>query len=55
VWLYRAHLGFPIGGRIFVIEHCGRKSESRYLSGLETLERRALADVAVMVAFTPAT
>jgi deazaflavin-dependent oxidoreductase (nitroreductase family) len=40
VWIYRAHLGFVFGGRIFIITHHGRKSGKRYLSGLEVLTRR---------------
>ncbi len=40
VWLYRAHLGFLFGGRIFAIVHHGRKSGKRYVSGLEVLARR---------------
>jgi deazaflavin-dependent oxidoreductase (nitroreductase family) len=40
VWLYRAHLGFIFGGRIFAVVHHGRKSGKRYVSGLEVLLRR---------------
>jgi len=40
MWLYRAHLGFLFGGRIFAIVHHGRKSGKRYISGLEVLIRR---------------
>lgn len=40
VWLYRAHLGFLFGGRIFAIVHHGRTSGKRYVSGLEVLVRR---------------
>jgi len=40
VWLYRAHLGFLFGGRVFAIVHHGRKSGKRYVSGLEVLVRR---------------
>jgi deazaflavin-dependent oxidoreductase (nitroreductase family) len=40
MWLYRAHLGFLFGGRIFAIVHHGRKSGKRYVSGLEVLVRR---------------
>ncbi len=38
-WLYRAHLGFLFGGRVFVIVHHGRKSGKRHVSGLEVLAR----------------
>ena len=40
VWLYKAHLGFLFGGRVFMIVHHGRKSGKRYVSGLEVLVRR---------------
>ena len=40
MWLYRAHLGFLFGGRVFAIVHHGRKSGKRYVSGLEVLIRR---------------
>jgi deazaflavin-dependent oxidoreductase (nitroreductase family) len=40
MWLFRAHLGFLFGGRIFAIVHHGRKSGKRYVSGLEVLVRR---------------
>jgi deazaflavin-dependent oxidoreductase (nitroreductase family) len=40
VWLYRAHLGFLFGGRVFAIVHHGRRSGKRYVSGLEVLVRR---------------
>ncbi len=39
-WLYRAHLGFLFGGRVFAIVHHGRTSGKRYVSGLEVLLRR---------------
>ncbi len=39
VWLFRAHLGFVFGGRIFAIVHHGRRSGKRYVSGLEVLVR----------------
>lgn len=40
VWMYRAHLGFLFGGRVFAIVHHGRKSGTRYVSGLEALVRK---------------
>jgi deazaflavin-dependent oxidoreductase (nitroreductase family) len=40
VWMYRMHLGFLFGGRVFAIVHHGRKSGKRYVSGLEVLVRR---------------
>ena len=40
VWLYRAHLGFVLGGQIFAIVHHGRRSGKRYVSGLEAIMRR---------------
>lgn len=40
MWLYRAHLGFVFGGRVFAIVHHGRTSGKRYVSGLEVLIRR---------------
>ena len=39
-WLYRAHLGFLFGGRVFAIVHHGRTSGKRYVSGQEVLLRR---------------
>ena len=53
MWLYRAHLGFVFGGRIFAIVHHGRKSGKRYVSGLEVLVRRRLAEEGTIVALRP--
>ena len=38
--MYQARLGFVFFGRVIVIVHRGRKSGSRYDSGLELLDRR---------------
>ncbi len=40
VWMYKARLGFVFFGRLIAIVHRGRKSGSRYVSGLELLDRR---------------
>ena len=40
VWMYQARLGFLFFGRLIAIVHRGRKSGSRYVTGLELLDRR---------------
>ncbi len=40
VWMYQARLGFVFFGRLIAIVHRGRKRGSRYVSGLELLDRR---------------
>ena len=44
VWMYQARLGRVLGrvfsGRLIAIVHQGRRSGTRYISGLEVLERR---------------
>ena len=53
MWLYRAHLGFLFGGRIFAGVHHGRMSGKRSVSGLEVLVRRRPAQEGTIVAFRP--
>jgi len=41
VWLYRWRLGSLMLGRVIVVVHRGRRSGTRYESGLEVIDREA--------------
>ena len=50
VWLYRAHLGWVLGGRILVLTHTGRRSGRRYRTALEVVAHDRLTDTYIVAA-----
>jgi deazaflavin-dependent oxidoreductase (nitroreductase family) len=53
-WLYRAGLGFLLGGRFVMLEHRGRRSGRRYRTVLEVIRHdRATGERFVVSGFGP--
>jgi deazaflavin-dependent oxidoreductase (nitroreductase family) len=53
IWLFRARLGFLLGGRFVLLEHRGRKSGRRRYAVLEVVDRPAPGSVTVVAGLGP--